>query len=114
MRFAPAALLLGAGGLFLAACTDPTPDKGAAPKPLAQAAPAPAPMASPPPPTMVQIADPAPLALPPAPEPTPPALLRAAAINEATWPPADPARRRRAAPWSAPRCCLPAPASRPG
>ncbi|MDB5418997.1 MAG: hypothetical protein JWP50_2416 [Phenylobacterium sp.] len=97
MRFAPAALLLGAGGLLLVACTDPTPDTGATPTPIAQvapqAAPAPPPSATAPP--MVQIADPAPLALPPAPEPTPPAPPQAAAINEATWPPADPAPKAK-------------------
>ena len=94
MRLSPAALLLGAGGLLLAACTDPTPDQGATPTPLAQAAPAAAPM---PPPPILQVADPAPLALPPAPQPAPPVSLQAAAINEATWPLSEPAAPAKSA-----------------
>lgn len=90
MRFAPAALFLGAGGLLLAACTDPRPDKGATP--IAQAAMAPTPTA---PPATLQVADPAPLALPPAPEAAIPVSPPAAAINEATWPLADPAPKAK-------------------
>jgi lipoprotein-anchoring transpeptidase ErfK/SrfK len=92
MRSPRAALLLGAGALVLAACSDPTPPKAAAPPPEAVAqtppaspgaAPAAAPAAAPP---VVQVADPPPLAAPPV--PAAPADPRAAAINQASWPPA--------------------------
>jgi lipoprotein-anchoring transpeptidase ErfK/SrfK len=45
----------------------------------------------------VQIVDPAPLAIPQLPDAAPPASPRAAAINEATWPPAAPAAQAKGA-----------------
>jgi lipoprotein-anchoring transpeptidase ErfK/SrfK len=50
-----------------------------------------------PPPPILQVADPAPLALPPAPQPAPPVSLQAAAINEATWPLSEPAAPAKSA-----------------
>ncbi|MDB5476033.1 MAG: hypothetical protein JWP49_1544, partial [Phenylobacterium sp.] len=46
MRIAPAAVILGVGGLILAACSDPTPNPASTP--VAQAAPAPAAPVAPP------------------------------------------------------------------
>jgi len=102
MRLVPTSLLIAGGALVLAACSDPAPDKAAAASPappIAQVAPAPAPPPQQPAavPT-VAIADPAPLSVPPVPEAAAPASPYAAAINQATWPPADPsAKARRAA-----------------
>jgi lipoprotein-anchoring transpeptidase ErfK/SrfK len=95
MRLVPTSLLIAGGVLVLAACSDPAPDKAAAQSPppaIAQAAPPPSA------PVPLQIADPAPLTVPLVPDAAAPASPVAAAINEATWPPADPsAKARRAA-----------------
>jgi lipoprotein-anchoring transpeptidase ErfK/SrfK len=83
MRIAPAAVFLGAGGLILAACSNPTQTQtAAAATPVAQAAPAPPAE----PATVVQVTDPAPLAAPASPEPAAPASPVATAINQASWP----------------------------
>jgi lipoprotein-anchoring transpeptidase ErfK/SrfK len=98
MRFAPAAVICGVGGLLLAACSDPTPNKASDPSPVVEAADSPPPAAASPtpPPATVQVADAEPLVAPPVAE-SPPASPQAAAINEAAWPPADPTAKAKSA-----------------
>jgi lipoprotein-anchoring transpeptidase ErfK/SrfK len=97
MRFAPAAVICGVGGLLLAACSDPTPSKASDPSPVVQAADNPPPNTASSPPATVQVADAAPPIAPPAADAAPPSSPQAAAINEATWPPSDPAAAAKSA-----------------
>ena len=82
MRIAAVPAIFGAGGLILAACSDPSSPPSQAAAPVARAAPAPPPTPAAAPSQIVQVADPAPVAAPPEADASPVAQ----AINQARLP----------------------------